>query len=126
MAIYTDMAMSRSLEILSVDATLRDCVFRSSQPSITIWATCFLQIVQFLEPSKKAYETVQCGSLSIRCATEEFGVPRSTLADCVSGRVLNGATSGPMRYLSAVKEEELVHFYKAVHPLGMDVLGNIL
>ena len=32
MVIYTDMAMSRSLEILSVDATLRDCVFRSSQP----------------------------------------------------------------------------------------------
>ena len=122
------MAMSRSLEILSADVTLRDRVFQSSQP--------YRLVLPFGRPAfyksysslnlQKAYEAVQCGFLSICCAAEEFGVPRSTLADRVSGRVLSGATSGPMRYLSAVEEEELVHFLQAVPPLGMDVLGKIL
>ena len=79
---------------------------------------------------QKAYEAVQCGSLSIRCAAEEFRVPRSTLADRVSGRVVSGATSGPTRYLSAVEEEELVHFLQGCSSIGYgrsrkDIIGIV-
>ena len=36
---------------------------------------------------------------SVRQASESFGVPRATLGDRVSGRVIPGANSGPQRYL---------------------------
>ena len=41
-------------------------------------------------------------SYSVRQASESFGVPRATLGDRVSGRVIPGANSGPQRYLIAV------------------------
>ena len=43
-------------------------------------------------------------------AEEEFGVPRSTLYDHISGHVAPSAHSGPHRYLSDQKEKELVNF----------------
>jgi hypothetical protein len=48
----------------------------------------------------RAYEAVRDGHLSIRRAAEEFSVPKSTLADRVSGRVRIACHSGPDRYLS--------------------------
>ena len=47
---------------------------------------------------------------SIREAAMQFGVPKSTLGDRVSGKVLTGATSGPQTYLDHSEEEELVQF----------------
>ena len=47
---------------------------------------------------------------SARTAAQKFNVPKSTLGDRVSGRVLPGATSGPDTYLSMEEEEELVRF----------------
>lgn len=43
---------------------------------------------------------------SVRRAAEEYGVPRATLGDRVSGRVKPGAVSGPSKYLSTDEEEE--------------------
>ena len=37
-------------------------------------------------------------------------MPKSTLSDRLSGRVLNGATSGPDTYMDRSEEEELVKF----------------
>lgn len=48
--------------------------------------------------------------LSIREAAIQFGVPKSTLGDRVSGLVLIGSTSGPQTYLDKNEEEELVLF----------------
>lgn len=42
--------------------------------------------------------------MSIRKASESYNVPRSTLADRISGRVLPGAKSGPHRILSDEEE----------------------
>jgi len=39
-----------------------------------------------------------------------FGVPKSTLGDRISGRVLPGASCGPKGYLTPEEEEELVNF----------------
>ena len=48
--------------------------------------------------------------MSVRGAAEYYGVPKSTLGDRVSGRVLPGVTSGRCTYLSHEEEEELVTF----------------
>ena len=56
-----------------------------------------------------AVKAVTDGS-SIRRAAEEYDVPRSTLGDRISGRVVPGSTSGPPKYNSTQEEEELVQF----------------
>ena len=48
--------------------------------------------------------------MSIRGAAEHYGVPKSTLGDRISGRVLPGAKSGPNTYLTSEEEEELANF----------------
>ena len=55
---------------------------------------------------------------TIRKASEEFGVPRSTLFDRVNGRIQFGARSGPARYLSDQEEKELVRFLMGCAKLG--------
>jgi len=44
---------------------------------------------------------------SVRRAAEMFNVPKSTLHDHVTGKVMFGARSGPDPYLSMEEEEEL-------------------
>ena len=65
------------------------------------------------ESMEIACKEVHAGQLSIRRAAEAFSVPRSTLGDHVSGRVIEGAHSGPSRYLTDEEEAELVHFLYA-------------
>ena len=43
-------------------------------------------------------------------AAIQYGVPKSTLGDRVSGRVLPGKNSGPPTYLNSLEEKELVQF----------------
>ena len=47
---------------------------------------------------------------TIRRAAEEFGVPKSTLYDRISGRIAFGAKSGPPRHLTDREEKELTNF----------------
>ena len=65
----------------------------------------------------KAFEAVQ-GGMSIRRASESYGVPRSTLQDRVSGRMQFGTKSGPPRYLDDEEEEELVQFILGCAAMG--------
>ncbi len=44
---------------------------------------------------KKAVENVTVHAMSIREAAARFSVPKSTLGDRISGRVQDGAISGP-------------------------------
>ena len=53
-----------------------------------------------------------------RRAELEFGVPKSTIRDRISGKTLPGATSGPERYLTDTEEQELVHFIKECAKVG--------
>lgn len=57
-----------------------------------------------------AVQAVQSKELSLRKASELYGIPRATLHDHVRDRVKAGATSGPRPYLSVQEEEELVNF----------------
>lgn len=55
---------------------------------------------------------------SVCQAADLYQVPKSTLGDCISGRVLPGATSGPHTYLTVEEEEELVRFLSCVANIG--------
>lgn len=55
---------------------------------------------------------------SIRRAAMESGVPKSTLGDRISGRVLPGTKSGPHSYLTTEEEEELATFVTRCATIG--------
>lgn len=64
-----------------------------------------------------AYQAVIDG-LTVRRAAELYSVPKSTLQDRVSGRVLFGATSGPPKYLTNEEEDELANFLSGSAAVG--------
>ena len=66
----------------------------------------------------QALDAVTRKGMSIREASLHFGVPKSTLGDRVSGRVVTGATSGPKTYLDCSEEEELVLFLLRCAEIG--------
>ena len=54
----------------------------------------------------------------VRRAAELYNVPRSTLFDRVTGKVVHGARSGPQPYLSIEEEEELTNFLLETAKIG--------
>ena len=54
----------------------------------------------------------------VRRAAELYKVPRSTLHDRASGKVMHGAKSGPQPYLSIEEEEELTNFLFEMAKIG--------
>ena len=66
----------------------------------------------------RALNAVTKEGISIREAAIKFGVPKSTLGDRASGRVLSGATSGPKTYLDSSEEDELVQFLIGCAEIG--------
>lgn len=70
------------------------------------------------EAMEKALNAVITQGISIRRAALDYGVPKSTLGDRVSGRVVPGSTSGPKRILSDEEEEDLVAFVRRCSAVG--------
>ena len=56
--------------------------------------------------------------MGIRRAANQFNVPKSSLGDRVSGRVVPGTNSGPPRYLTMAEESELVQFLTRCAAIG--------
>ena len=67
---------------------------------------------------EKAIKAVHTGTLSVRRAAEVYGIPKSTLHDRISGRVVQGASSGPEPYLTVTEETELVQFLTKCASMG--------
>ena len=65
-----------------------------------------------------AVDAVMKDGLSVRRAAEVYNVPKSTLGDRISRRVLPGSVSGPVRYLSDREEDELIHFLLECASIG--------
>ena len=68
--------------------------------------------------------------LGINRAALEFGVPKTTLKDRVSGRVKHGTKSGRVPFLSYAEEEELVEYLVTCSKIGYsktrdDVIGIV-
>ena len=66
----------------------------------------------------EAVKTVVERGIPVRKAALMHAVPKSTLGDCVSGRTLQGATSGANRFLTDDEEEELVNFILGCSSIG--------
>lgn len=56
----------------------------------------------------KVITACMMGAMTIRQAALNLGVPKPTLGDRLSGRILPGATSGPRAYLTTEKEEKYI------------------
>ena len=72
--------------------------------------------VSSLRPAKRKQWTQESMTAALRAleegasltrASRDFGVPRSTLHDRVSGRVVHGVKPGPKPYLDEPEEKEL-------------------
>ena len=57
-----------------------------------------------------AMETVKSGYMGMNRAAIEHGVPRTSLKDRLSGRVIHGTNIGPKPYLTQEEEKQLVEF----------------
>ena len=66
----------------------------------------------------KACEAVLTHQLSVHAAAEEYGVPRSTLNDKVTGKVPLQAKSGRRTYLTDEEEDRLVEFLVGCASVG--------
>ena len=76
-----------------------------------------------------AMKAVADSLLGVNKAADEFSVPRTTLKDRLSGKVVHGTRSGPAPYLSGV-EDELVKFLLTCADIGLpktrvEVLGIV-
>lgn len=69
------------------------------------------------EAMQSAMATVKDGTSVSRAATIH-GVPRTTLHDRISGRVLHGSKSGPEPYLSPQEEKEFANFLEETAKTG--------
>ena len=66
---------------------------------------------------QKACQDVYKGQ-AVRRVALNYGIPKSTLHDRISGKVTLGAKSGPPSYLSAEEEDELVSFLNGCSSIG--------
>ena len=67
---------------------------------------------------EEAMKAVHKGDTGINQAAREYGIPRTTLKDRVSGRVKHDTKSGPQPYLSVDEETELAKFVKQCAEVG--------
>lgn len=70
------------------------------------------------ENMEMALRDVTNGSLTVRRAALQYNVPKSTLHDRLTGKVLPGAVGGAPRYLDDEEEEELVRWLIGCAEIG--------
>ena len=80
------------------------------------------------DSNMKAAMTAVEEGMSVSQAAKSHGVPKTTLYDRVSGRVIHGVKPGPRPYLSPTEEKDLGQFLKDCAKVGYgktrkDVLG---
>ena len=105
----------------NMDISLKDRVIRSpghrymlpSQPRPHKYQTKVDQTERFT----KVLNMVRDG-MSVRRAAESFNIPKSTLHDHVTGKVLAHGQSSPPRYLTNEEEEELEEFLSGCASVG--------
>ncbi len=101
--------------------SLQDHVAKSSICSLVTSTSTAQQRVKYKQWTEmhieKAFNAVQEG-MSLRRAALEFGVPKTTLLDRLTGKVQFGAIGGGKRYLSNQEEKELVSFLLRCGSIG--------
>ena len=69
---------------------------------------------------EKTLQAVKDRQWKIKEAVREFNVPRTTLQDRISGRVVNGVKPGPKPYLNKAEESELANLLRLLPLWGME------
>lgn len=82
------------------------------------------------ESMTAAMETVKKGGMGLNRAAVEFGIPKTTLKDRISGKVIHGTKSGRVPYLTHSEEEELYNWVVRCASIGYpkrrdDVIGIV-
>ena len=72
----------------------------------------------------RAMRCVMEGELGVNRAADQFGVPRTTLKDRMSGRVTHGSKSGPAPYLTEEEEGELQSYLLSCAEVGYPKTKN--
>lgn len=67
----------------------------------------------------EAYNAVKSGMMKVHHASKEFGVPRSSLRDCLEGRVSLHCKMGRKANLSKEEEEKLIDYASNWAQLGI-------
>ena len=70
------------------------------------------------DQKKMAFSAVMTKEMTVRRAAETYNVPKSTLADRVSGHVKSCSHSGPQRYLDDEEQKQLVTFLIGAARMG--------
>ena len=65
-----------------------------------------------------AIDAVKDGTMGVLRAAKQYGAPRQTLGDRVSGKVIHGTNPGPKPFQTAVEEKELSSFLVDVAKAG--------
>ena len=65
-----------------------------------------------------ALKSVSEGTMGVNRAATEYGVPRTTLKDRVSGRITHGSKSGRKPYLTHSEEKELYDYLMLCASIG--------
>jgi len=65
-----------------------------------------------------AIQAVKDGRCKIKEAAREYDVPRTTLQDHLSGRVVHGIKLGPKPYLTKAEESKLAEFLEVTSSVG--------
>ena len=99
----------RSLAPVHTNTTLRESHFVCRPANYKCWNE---------EHMTHAVTAVSEKQMSIRAAALHYNVPKSTLGDRVSGRILMGAVSGPTKYLNKQEEDELARFLIRCSAIG--------
>ena len=59
------------------------------------------------EAMEAAMSDVRSGKYSVLCAAKLYGIPKSTLHDRISGKVIHGQKPGPKRYFTPAEENDM-------------------
>ena len=70
------------------------------------------------ESMTNAISEVTLEGMNVRRAAETYGVPRSTLGDRISGRIVHRKSSGASSFLTDDEEEELLSFILGCASIG--------
>jgi len=67
---------------------------------------------------KSAMDAVKKGGMSTKRAPLQYDVPKTTLQDRISGKVIHGTNPGARLYLNRAEEKELGEFIVTVGKIG--------
>jgi len=86
---------------------------RSQSAPAVLHSPCKARRKQWTETQmRSAMDAIKKGQLSVLRAAVQYDVPRTTLHDRISGRVVHGTNPGAKPYLNKVEEKEHSHCQK--------------